>query len=111
MGAVRLLKGEVRVDSPVLGMSVQGGVKHGVAVRKGRFSCKMFVRFSGSVPTVEEGAIEMPIQSCGDTRSEATAVTELVVVEALRMFNLLCEAFGEPPYISGVRKKKGCNRL
>ena len=99
MGAARLLRGEVRVDSPVLGMSVQGGVKHGAAVRKGRFSCKMFVRFSGSIPTVEEGAIEMPIQSCGDTVSEATAVTELVVVEALITFNSLCEAFEKPPYI------------
>ena len=50
---------------------------------------KKFVRFSGSIPTVAEGAIETPIQSCGDTVSGATAVTELVVVEALRMFNPL----------------------
>ena len=66
----------------------------------------MFVRFSGSIPTVEERAIEMPIQSCSVTVSEATAVTELVVVKALRMFNSLFEAFEEPPYISGVRNKK-----
>ena len=70
-------------------MSVQAGVKHATVARKGRFSLKMFVRFSGSVLTVAEGAIETPIQSCGDTVSGATAVTELVVVEALRMLNPL----------------------
>ena len=78
-------------------MSVQIGVKRGAAVRKsvGLFTCKMFVRISDSIPTVE-GAIERPIQSRGDTISEATAVTELVVVEALRRSNSLCEAFEEP---------------
>ena len=86
-------------------MSVQSRVKYGSAVRKGRFICKMFVRFSDSIPTVEEGAIERPIQSCGGTISEATAVTELVVVEVLRMSNSLCEAFEEPPYMVGVRGK------
>ena len=86
-------------------MSVQSGVKHGSAVRKGRFICKMFARFSDSIPTVEEGAIERPIQSCGCTISEATAVTELVVVEVLRMSNSLCEASEEPPYMVGVRGK------
>ena len=50
--------------------------------------------------------MERSIQSCGGTLSEATAVTELVVVEALRMSNSSCEAFEEPPYISGVRKKE-----
>ena len=80
MGAARLNRCEVPVDSPVLGMSVQIGVKSGAAIRKGvRFTCKMFVRISDSIPTVE-GAIEGPIQSCGDTVSKATAVTELVVV-------------------------------
>ena len=87
-------------------MSVQSGVKHGAAVRKGRFICKMFVRFSDSISAVEEGAIERPIQSCGGTISEATAVTELVVVEALRMSNSLCEAFEEPPYMVGEREKQ-----
>ena len=33
----------------------------------------MFVRFSDSVPTVAEGAIETPIQSCGGTVGGATA--------------------------------------
>ena len=56
---------------------------------QGRFFKKKFVRFSGSIPTDAEGAIETPIQSCGDTVSGATAVTGLVVVEALRMFNPL----------------------
>ena len=112
MGAACLKRDDVRVDSPVLGMSVQIGVRRGAAVRKGvRFTCKMFVRISDSIPTVE-GAIEGPIQSCGDTASEATAVTELVVVEALRMFNSLCEAFEEPPYMARVREKneKECPR-
>ena len=95
-------------------MSVQIGVNRGAAVRKGvgRFTCKMFVRISDSVIIVE-GAKDRPIQSGGDTVSEATAVTELVVVEALRMSNSLCEAFEEPPYMAGVRekkKKKGCPR-
>ena len=81
MRAGRLLRGGVRLDRPVLGMSVQGGVKHAAGARKGRFS--------GSIPTVAEGAIKAPIQSCGDTVSGATGVTELVVVEALRMFNPL----------------------
>ena len=74
-------------------MSVQGGVKHAAAVAGSIFQKKKekkkFVRFSGSIPTVAEGAIETPIQSCGDTVSGATAVTGLVVVEALRMFNPL----------------------
>ena len=71
----------------------------------------MFVRISDSIIIVE-GAIERPMQSRGDTVSEATAVTELVVVEALRMSNSLCEAFEEPPYMAGVREKnnKGCLR-
>ena len=106
MGAACLIRREVRVDSPVLGMSVRSGVKHGAAVRKDRFTCKMFVRISDSIPTVEEGAIERPIQSCGGTVSEATTVTELVAVEALRMSNSLCEAFEEPPYMAGVRRKE-----
>ena len=105
MGAARLDRSEVRVDSSVLGMSMRSGVKHEAAVRKGRFTFEMFVRFLGSIPTVVGGATERPIQSCGGTVSEATAVTELVVVEALRMSNSLCEAFEEPPYISVVRKK------
>ena len=106
-GAARLIRGEVRVDGPVLGMSVQIGVKRGAAIREGvgRFTCKIFVRISDSIPTVE-GAVERPTQSRGDTVSEAAAVTELVVVEALRMSNSLCEAFEEPPYMAGVRKKK-----
>ena len=111
MGAACLDRGGVRVDSLVLGMSMRSGVKHGAAVRKGRFTFKMFVRFSDSIPTVVGGAIERPIQSCGGTVSEATAVTELVVVETLRMSDLLYEAFEKPPYISGVRKKKRCYRL
>ena len=61
----------------------------------------MFVRFLGSIPTVAMGEIEMPIQSCGATVGGATAVTELVVVKALRIFSSLCEA-EEPPYVSGV---------
>ena len=102
-----MIRGEFRVDGPVLGMSVYIGVKRGAAVRKGvgRFTCKMFVRISDSIPTVE-GAVERPIQSCGGTVSEATAVTGLVVVEALRMSNSLCESFEEPPYMAGLRKKK-----
>ena len=113
-GAALLIRSEVRVDGPVLGMSVQIGVNRGAAVRKGvgRFTSKMFVRISDSVIIVE-GAIERPMQSRGDTVSEATAVTELVVVEALRMSNSLCEAFKEPPYMAKVRerkKKKGCPR-
>ena len=106
MGTVRLFRREVRVDGPVLGMSVRSGVKHGTAVRKGWFTCKMFVRFSVSIPTVVEGAIERPTQSCGGPVSEATAVTGLVVVEALRMSNSLCEAFEESPYMMGVRGKE-----
>ena len=106
MGTARLIRSGVRVDGPVLGMSVRSGVKHGTAIRKGRFTCKMFVRFSVSIPTVVEGAIESPIQSCGGTVSEATAVTGLVVVEALRMSNLLCEAIEKSPYMMGVRGKE-----
>ena len=51
-GAARLIKGGVRVDGPVLGMSVQIGVKRRAAARKGvgRFTCKMFVRISDSIP-------------------------------------------------------------
>ena len=58
MGAARLDRSEVRVDSPVLGMSMRSGVKHEAAVRKGRLTFEMFVRFLGSVPTVVGGAIE-----------------------------------------------------
>ena len=100
--ATRLIKGEVSVDGPVLGMSVLSGVNSRAAVRKGaagRFTDKTFARISGLIPTVE-GAEERPIQSRGGTVSEATAVTELVVVEALRMSNLLCEAIGEPLYMA-----------
>ena len=102
-----MIRGEFRVDGPVLGMSVYIGVKRGAAVRKGvgQFTCKMFVRISDSISTVE-GAVERPIQSCGGTVSEATAVTGLVVVEALRMSNSLCESFAEPPYMAGLRNKK-----
>ena len=65
-GAARLIRCEVRVDGPVLGMSVLSGVKRRAAVRKGvgRFTNKMFVRISGSIPTVV-GAEESPIQSRG----------------------------------------------
>ena len=91
MSAGRLLRGGVRLDRPVLGMSVQGEVKHAAVVARVSLkkTKKTFVRFSGSIPTVTEGAIETPIQSCGDIVSGATAVTGLVVVEALRMFNPL----------------------
>ena len=106
-GAARLIRGDVRVDGPVLGISVLSGVKRIAAVRKGveRSTDKMFVRISGSIPTVEE-VEERPIQSRGSTISEATAVTELVVVKALRMSNSLCETIEEPPCMAGVRKKK-----
>ena len=79
-GAARLIRGDVRVDGPVLGMSVLSGVKRIAAVRKGveRSTDKMFVRISCSIPTVGE-VEERPIQSRGSTISEATAVTELVV--------------------------------
>ena len=107
MGAARLIRGEVRVDGPVLGMSVLSGVKRRATVRKsvGQFTDKMFVNISGLIPTVKR-AKERPIQSRGDTVSEATAVTELVVVEALRMSNSLCKASEEPPYMARVRRKK-----
>ena len=65
----------------------------------------MFVRILDSILTVEEGAIEGPIESCGGMVSEVTAVTGLVVVEALTMSNSLCETFEEPRYM-GVRGKK-----
>ena len=105
MGAARFNRSEVRADSPVLGMSMRSGVRHGAAVRKGRFTCKMFVRISDSIPTVRAGAIEGPIQSCGGIVSEAAAVTGLVVFKALRMSSSLCEAFEEPRYI-GVKRNK-----
>ena len=82
---------------------MQIGVKRGAAARKGvgRFTCEMFVRISDLVPTVE-GAIERPIQSCGDTPNEATAVTELVIVEALRMSNSLGVGWGATARLSLV---------
>ena len=82
--------------------NVELGFRKGV----GRFTDRMFVRISGLIPTVG-GAKEREIKIFrGDTVSEATAVTDLVVVEALRMSNSLCEAFEEPPYMARVRKKK-----
>ena len=85
------------------------GVKSRAAVCKsaiGRFIGKTFVRISGLIPTVA-GAGERPAQFRGCTVSEATAITELVVVEALRMSNSLCEAIGDPPLdMAGVRKRE-----
>ena len=89
-------------------MCVLSGVKSRATVCKGavrRFTSKTFVRISGLIPTVE-GAEERPVQSRWGTVSEATAVTELVVVEALRMSNSLCETIGEPPYMAGARKRR-----
>ena len=88
-------------------MSVLSGVKRTTVVCKGveRFIDKMLVRISGSIPTMGE-AEERPIQSRGGIVSEATAITELVVVEALRMSNSLCKAIEEPPYMAGVRNKR-----
>ena len=90
-------------------MSVLSGVKSRAVVCKsaiGRFTGKTFVRISGLIPTVARSG-EKPVQFRGGTVSEATAITELVVVEALRMFNSLCEAIGEPPLdMVGVRKRE-----
>ena len=113
MEAARLIRSEFRVDGSVLGMSVLSGVKSRATVCKGavrRFTGKTFVRIFGLIPTVE-GAEERPVQSRGGTVSEATAVMELVVVEALRMSNSLCEAIGEPPYMAGARKRRYIGRL
>ena len=85
------------------------GVKSRAVVCKSaiaRFTGKTFVRISGLIPTVARSG-EKPVQFRGGTVSEATAITELVVVEALRMFNSLCEAIGEPPLdMVGVRKRE-----
>ena len=53
MSAGRLPRGGVRVDRPVLGMSVQGGVKHAAAVA-GSFFFFKFVRFSGSIQQLQK---------------------------------------------------------
>ena len=85
----RSIKGEVRVDGPVLGMS------SGCAVE--RAAGKAFVRIYGC-----------STQICRSPRgavSEATATAESVVVEALRMSNSLCEAMGEPSRRAGSKKK------
>ena len=90
-------------------MSVLSGVKSRAAVCKTsieRFIGKTFVRIFGLVPTVA-GAGEKPVQFRGGTVGEATAITELVVVEALRKSNSLCEAIGQPPLdMAGVRKRE-----
>ena len=60
------------------------------------------------------GPGDRPVQTRGNTVSEATATTEPVVVEAMRMSNSLCEAMGEPPLdMPGIRirKKKKGDRL
>ena len=53
------------------------------------------------------GPGDRPVQTRGNTVSEATATTEPVVVEAMRMSNSLCEAMGEPPLdMPGIRIRK-----
>ena len=79
-------------------MSVLSGVKSRAAVCESaveRATGKTFVRISGFIPIVR-GPGDRPVQIRGETVSEATAITELVVVEAPRMPNSLCEAMGEP---------------
>ena len=91
-GAARLIRGEVRVDGPALGMSMLNGVKSRAAVCKGaveRSAGKTFVRISGFISTVG-GAGDRSVQARGGTVNEATAITELVVVEELRMFYSCC---------------------
>ena len=106
--AARLARGEVRVDGPVSGMCRLNGVKGRAAVCKSaveRSAGETFVRIFGCIPTVG-GARGRPVQTRGGAVSEATAITELVVVEALRMFNSLCEAMGEPPSdMPGVKNR------
>ena len=108
-GAARLIRGEVCVDGLVLGMSMLNGVKSRAAVCKSaveRSAGEMFVRISDCIPTVGEAGVR-PVQARGGAVSEATAITELVVVEALRMPNSLCEEMGEPPSdMPGVKNRK-----
>ena len=54
------------------------------------------VRISGFILIVRELG-DRPVRTRGDTVSETTAITELVVVEALKMSNSVCKAIGEPP--------------
>ena len=63
-----------------------------------RATGKASVRYSGCIQ-------HKSVQARGGAVSEATAMTESVVVEALRMSNSLCEAMGEPPRRTGSKTK------
>ena len=65
-----------------------------------RATGKAFVRISGCIQ-------HKPVQARGGAVSEATATTESVVVEALRMSNLLCDAMGGASGRAGSKKKGG----
>ena len=96
----RSFGGEVRVDGPVLGMSMLGGAKSSAV-------CGCAVeRATGTTSVRIFGCIQhKSVQARGGAVSEATATTESVVVEALRMSNSLCEAMGEPSRRTGSKEK------
>ena len=82
----RYIKGEIRVEDSVSEMSELSGVKSrasvcGRVVENDRATGKTFVRISDCIAAVRGLGVRL-VQTCGGTVSEATAITELVVVEA-----------------------------
>ena len=69
-------------------------------------------RATGRASVRISGCIQhKPVRARGGAVSEATAVTESVVVEVLRMFNSLCETMGEPSRRTwGKIKRKGSQK-
>ena len=93
-------KGEFCVEGSVSEVSVLSRVKNSASVcervvENERATGKTFVRLSDCKAAM--GGLEgRSVQTRRDTVSKATAITELVVVEALRISNSMCEAMGEP---------------
>ena len=105
----RSIKGELRVEGSVSEMSILSGVKSsasvcGRVVAIERATGKTSVRISECIAAVRRLGGRL-VQTREGTVSEATAITELVVVEALRISNSLCKAMGEPSLdIPGEKK-------
>ena len=89
----RSIRGAVRVDGLVLGMSV--GVP----------SNELRARLLYAFLVVQYKSV----RARGGAVSEATATAESVVVEAFLMSNSLCEAMGESSRRTGSKKKKGAS--
>ena len=105
MGAARSIKGELRVEGSVSEISVLSGAVCGRVIEYERATSKTFVRISGFIAAVRRLG-GRSVQTRGDTVSEATAIMELVVVEALRISNSLREATRKPPLGMSGKKKK-----